>query len=195
MKTWTSLTIRAFAVLALLFTASAAFAFYDPSTQKWITRDPLGETDGPNIFLFVRNRAMNFIDVDGRALWGPPFFPPRRPPSESPADCAERIAGQLGRVSPFGKRDPSSRWNHCVANCRITRECPGGVLTASIASLWHELNGAEFDPGDMAANRVGRRLAGCKQLGCEELCNAAFANGELYPAPPPPPPYIIPLGF
>lgn len=83
MKTQTSLTIRTFAVLALLFTSSAAFAFYDPAAQRWISRDPVNEPGVPalisqrssfnqdeekNLYGFVRNRPVGLYDPDGRAL-------------------------------------------------------------------------------------------------------------------------------
>ncbi|NOS70448.1 MAG: RHS repeat-associated core domain-containing protein [Verrucomicrobia bacterium] len=138
------------------------YRFYSPSLQRWLNRDPLGEGDGPNLFAYVRNRSMNFIDIDGRQGWGAPFFPPPKPPSEGASDCASRIAHEVGRQVPFGARDPSSRWNHCVASCRISRECSGGRFTAWIAGDWYQdpwwlsEKYSNSDPGDRAANQVGR---------------------------------------
>jgi RHS repeat-associated protein len=43
--------------------------WYDPSLQRWLTRDPLGETGGLNLYGFVGNTAVNTVDFDGR-LWG-----------------------------------------------------------------------------------------------------------------------------
>ena len=33
------------------------YRFYDPATQRWLNRDPIGEADGPNLYAYVRNRA------------------------------------------------------------------------------------------------------------------------------------------
>lgn len=213
-----------------LWTAQTASAWYSPSLGRWLTRDPIGEpgfqviqnagaspaggrwihrdpigersADGPNRYTFVRNSPANRFDVDGGESWGPPFFPPPQPPTEGVMDCASRIADEVGRQSPFGTRDPSSRWNHCVASCRISRECPGGRFSAWIAGDWYQdpwwqSPSQGSDPGDRAANQVGRSASCNKKKSCEESCNDAFNNGSLYPAPPPPPQRapIIPLGF
>lgn len=188
-------------MFTLFSSLQIASAYYDPAPQKWVNRDPIEERDGPNMYAFVRNNPNSWIDPDGRALWGLPFPPPAPPPTEGVQDCASRIADEVGRQSPFGTRDPSSRWNHCVASCRISRECPGGRFTAWIAGDWYQdpwwrTPDQNSDPGDRAANQVGRDACK-KKKSCEESCNDAFNNGSLYPpiAPPPPPPPIIPLGF
>jgi RHS repeat-associated protein len=36
--------------------------YYDPKVGRWITRDPLGMVDGPNVYVFVRNNPVNWID-------------------------------------------------------------------------------------------------------------------------------------
>jgi RHS repeat-associated protein len=41
------------------------YRFYSPCTGRWITRDPLGEDGGINLYGFVGNNAINFVD-----LWG-----------------------------------------------------------------------------------------------------------------------------
>ena len=74
-----SMVVKAFPVLALLFTSSAAFGFYDPAAQRWVNRDLLGESgfevirkglgsipsNQGNCYLFVHNRPTVFIDPDG----------------------------------------------------------------------------------------------------------------------------------
>lgn len=66
----------------LWFTAHEAQAFYNPSTGRWLSRDPLGEPAfeaarqvqaemllavGPNKYLFVENDPLNNHDVNGLA--------------------------------------------------------------------------------------------------------------------------------
>ncbi len=38
------------------------YRYYDPSTGKWLNRDPLGEEDGPNVYDFVLNNLVNYVD-------------------------------------------------------------------------------------------------------------------------------------
>jgi RHS repeat-associated protein len=46
------------------------YRYYQPGTGRWPNRDPIGEDDGPNLYAYVRNRAVNFVDIDGRTGWG-----------------------------------------------------------------------------------------------------------------------------
>lgn len=41
------------------------FRFYDPKASQWLTRDPLGEADGPNLYAYVRNNPGSYIDLYG----------------------------------------------------------------------------------------------------------------------------------
>jgi RHS repeat-associated protein len=52
------------------------FRYYDPATGRYITRDPSGEPDGPNNFLYVGNNPINHIDPQGGR--GHSRSPPRR---------------------------------------------------------------------------------------------------------------------
>jgi RHS repeat-associated protein len=39
--------------------------YYAPEMQRWITRDPIGEVDSPNLYKFVHNTPANAIDAFG----------------------------------------------------------------------------------------------------------------------------------
>ncbi len=41
------------------------YRFYNPSTGKWITRDPIGEAGGINLYGFVKNNPVNLVDPLG----------------------------------------------------------------------------------------------------------------------------------
>lgn len=120
--------------------------------------------------------------------------------------CEERIFREVNSSHCGGGRyrhrvDNSCRQAHCIANCRIKRECPLGAFTAALASWWkeHYIQGEwrlEFflggygvypsrfngwdpidSPGDMAANREGRRLATCINISCENACKDQMGKG------------------
>ena len=55
----------------MLITAHEAQAFYNPSAGRWLNRDPIGEKGGPNLYGFVRNAPVGFVDTDGRQLSPP----------------------------------------------------------------------------------------------------------------------------
>ena len=45
------------------------YRFYSPYLGRWLTRDPIEEEGGLNLYGFVRNYGVNGVDVDGRLLW------------------------------------------------------------------------------------------------------------------------------
>jgi RHS repeat-associated protein len=46
--------------------ACYGYRYYDPLTGRWPSRDPIGEKGGVNLYGFVRNDAIDYIDTDGR---------------------------------------------------------------------------------------------------------------------------------
>jgi len=56
-----------FLLLASLIIATSANAFYDPTKGRFLSRDPIGEQGGMNLYAFVGNDAVNYIDSFG--LW------------------------------------------------------------------------------------------------------------------------------
>ena len=81
------------------------FRFYDPNTQRWLNRDPIGEKGGKNLYRFVgndpsdkadplglsdENRPPDVADSSGNATYGPPG-------RLSPEQCAALLAQILGK--------------------------------------------------------------------------------------------------
>ncbi len=40
--------------------------YYDPEIGRWVTPDPAGYADGPNLYAYVHNKPLIYIDPDGR---------------------------------------------------------------------------------------------------------------------------------
>jgi len=153
----------------------------------WISRDPIGEHGGINLYGFANNEPTGEIDnyglfhglpMPGVPIPGGPFTP-----RETPWACAERIAREVGQL-PGRQDDPSSRYAHCLASCRISRECLGARFTAWLAGDWFQdpwwlSENKGSDPGDRKANKIGRDLSKCNGE-CEDLCMDALKTGRLY---------------
>ncbi|HOC58154.1 MAG TPA: RHS repeat-associated core domain-containing protein [Verrucomicrobiota bacterium] len=45
--------------LSLLLWPNHASAYYDPSTQRWLNRDPIHEHGGANLYTFTGNRSVS----------------------------------------------------------------------------------------------------------------------------------------
>ncbi|MEI7776950.1 MAG: RHS repeat-associated core domain-containing protein [Verrucomicrobiota bacterium] len=53
------------AVASLFVLIHTAQAHYDPNIGRWISRDPIGEAGGANVYGFVANSPQNFVDGFG----------------------------------------------------------------------------------------------------------------------------------
>jgi RHS repeat-associated protein len=47
------------------------YRYYDPVTGRWASRDPIEELGGLNLYGFVENRPVSYIDTDGRLAIAP----------------------------------------------------------------------------------------------------------------------------
>ena len=121
-------------IIGLVMTGGvwSANGFYDPGPQRWLNRDPLGERGGINLYRFAEADPISLHDADGRILGS--HYPGRKYP-EGPFDCGIRIKNEVWRDFGVNRpaNDPSARKAHCIAHCRITRECPGGRFTSWLA--------------------------------------------------------------
>lgn len=53
----------------LLLALEPARAFYDPGTQRWPNRDPIGEAGGINLYAFIGNDPRNRFDAAGLEIY------------------------------------------------------------------------------------------------------------------------------
>jgi RHS repeat-associated protein len=54
------------------------FRYYDPVTGRWPNRDPIGEKGGINLYMFIRNMPINWIEYLG--MYGFTNYDPLNPP-------------------------------------------------------------------------------------------------------------------
>lgn len=66
-------------LFTILLTAShSAFAFFDPTVGRWISRDPIGENGGLNLYAQVDNNPVGEIDPLGQErfkIWASAYIP------------------------------------------------------------------------------------------------------------------------
>jgi len=77
------------------------YRYYDPSTGRWISRDPIGEEGGRNLFFLAFNNLLDKFDLDGRDTWCPYPYPGHycsdpKPPVSNPSR-------ERGYVPPPGR--------------------------------------------------------------------------------------------
>jgi len=60
-----SILRRSLPLLILLFLAQPLLAYYCPSTGRFLSRDPIGESDGANVYAFTRNSPADTTDYLG----------------------------------------------------------------------------------------------------------------------------------
>jgi uncharacterized protein RhaS with RHS repeats len=79
------------------------YRYYDPMTGRWPSRDPIEEEGGINLYGFVGNDGVNYLDVLGQfgRPGGPGWRPgPRRPRAQDPVDAAVNAGrGHRGRTN------------------------------------------------------------------------------------------------
>ena len=44
------------------------YRYYDPEVGRWISPDPLGAIDGPNLYAYARNNPMKYVDAEEIAI-------------------------------------------------------------------------------------------------------------------------------
>ncbi len=162
------------------------YRFYDPNTQTWVNRDPIGELGGLNLYQAMQNSPSIRVDPNGRpifVIW----------PFSGKAACT------LGHALEALKQEqsqasPAWRYAHCVASCRITRDCV--KTTASVAGLYKELGDllkcvlmgpsssacrSAFQSSYFADNQKGRNCPAEKS--CEEHCQDLAGVEDAPPGP------------
>ena len=183
---------RILAVGFVLFLAVPARAYYSPEQGRWISRDPIDEKGGPNLYEFVANRPLDSHDPTGLTSVGfehatglfedigkclGEWFCNKRVGWETHRDCVAKLGADVG-----DKQKGGNAFLHCVVACRATKRC--GAEAAK--QFWDAYDGpgskdrkrygdADSDM-DLRNNAVGYQISG----DCWKGCIHAWESGNLH---------------
>lgn len=57
------------ATLFVAFLTNNSFAYYQAQQGRWLSRDPIVERGGINLYVHTQNQPINYIDILGKELW------------------------------------------------------------------------------------------------------------------------------
>jgi hypothetical protein len=113
-------------LLGALF-AQEAQAFYNPSTGRWLSRDPIEERGGLNLYRFVDGDAISSIDPNGQFKWW------------DCVACAAALVGKLGgglagcAYGCWEVSSPNYPYGQCLDECVTKHFSP--------CELWKQFKG------------------------------------------------------
>ncbi len=171
----------------------APYRYYRPDMLRWISRDPLGMVDGPNVYGYVGGRTISSKDKSGLGLdfiYKPDRFGGGQPHDPSECTCVQ----EAKYISAHIDDEIKSKWNgfnrnqymhnamrHCLGQCKLAKS--HGQLCAQLAGWYHEVNPTYgYDLHDMLAdihnNTEGRKCAKSSS-DCAGCCLRKLSSGEL----------------
>lgn len=152
-----------FLLLALLATllVQNAQAFYNPSTGRWLSRDPIEERGGRNLYGFVENNPNHRWDALGRISEGGDWpVPPTavEPPTGSFSKC--RVALRCGDVERSGVK--------LGTHCGLIIDTGGGIYAL-------DGSGGTSNRRDVTPANTGDATGPWKDLDTS-VCDCLFSN-------------------
>ena len=170
------------------------FRAYSAKMGRWISRDPLYESGGLNLFCYVNNNPSRFTDklglerstsfkIDRQEIWedtqdvGLAMGFQARQDSITAAEgaAATGLNGAIG--------GPQDAYRHCLWACLMTKRF--GPADAMAILNNHEEAGrrmgqsAPDEAMDTANNKEGVKAADCDKP-CEDTCRKLLNSGQLH---------------
>ena len=159
----------------------APYRNYRPDMLRWISRDPAGMADGPNVYGYVRGDPINSIDYFG--LSG----------ENCCSENANKAFSDASKKYDGGYRNWMAHMRHCTASCELTKS--SGESCASLADL-REYAGmmipkkyrkkamkkygtyiSDGDPFDLESNKLGRDCGSdFSATNCDACCRQQWRN-------------------
>jgi uncharacterized protein RhaS with RHS repeats len=168
------------------------FRYYNPQTGRYITPDPIGLEGGINLFLYVQNNPVRYMDLYGLK---PNLCCTMCSLAAGSDTVAKLDTAGIDHTSGPSAKTGGHALKHCLAACQSARDC--GIKCAK--DFWDSRENPKYAGSrmDLANNQVGYGVASGGSGSCWEGCVEAWQNGKLdcmgKPCPPPPPGSIQPL--
>lgn len=175
------------------------YRFYDPNAQRWLNRDPIAEEGGINLYGFVANNPIGFIDLEGLGYGNPV------PPCAPYPDCLRRPPSPPDMWSEFFS--DSSGYMACYLKCMgLDLGLKGAEKLGAGEELGRRYYTAKYPRWFKAGGRYSKvlvprftgALAGyvlaplsiCEAIHCADKCWKETSGADPDPPPPPySPPY------
>jgi RHS repeat-associated protein len=133
------------------------YRYYNPTTGRWVSRDPIGERGGINLYVFIGNCSISQVDADGRQGYSP--WPGHPPLQFQPKYCRfnvtfdfEKPEGGIGRTYVNNIAEASE---HLEALFRGRRFDPSGECCKGWCIRSIKLTGHGIGAGKLPLSRDG----------------------------------------
>ncbi len=182
--------LHTLAVALLLLSTHVGQCYYNPSTGRWLSRDPIEEKGGRNLYAFVGNQPVSRFDKLGLQSLGIPtcgYGCVRPTRCDEVPDCQE-LANDANEKY-YGKFAHAwwGGYRHCVASCCLRVRYPFiGALMVAAYPIFGEKAGDPDEEHERGGERAGavaaRGLYGDKDsLKCEEACLKLYPPDKWNP--------------
>ncbi len=155
----------------------APYRAYDAGLGRWLSRDPIAENGGINLYGYVGGDPANRYDLLGLA-WTPNPLGGLMIKVAHGACIANGLDALAGfKMKQWVGLSPNDKYYHCMASCKIARIC-GSDYAEELGNMKESRGGpfqgdAEDSRLDQVANAAGRCIAKDKSKTCEKGCQDA----------------------
>ncbi len=153
--------------------------YYSPELQRWLTRDPILESGGVNLYLSFGNAPQNDIDPLGTINWG------WKPPAWFVALLAQIAKFTIGQAYSSCAAGNPCNLNACYNCCNKVQGLALALILVAKASVLMACTAATGGFGSFMCVALGTLAASQLAIanhnaykGCLEKCNAANAAAK-----------------